>query len=149
MDPKFMKLLGNSLQAAKKTQACQKKKCPKELAASEKQAKAILAKTMALVDQLGKKKITLASFVKQTNKIREEALETDVSKRLMTCSLETCDGLLRDMLTASMDLLMFTCKQDKKKGCERVKDLQAILKKKELTVDDCIHFLQVLTREVV
>lgn len=145
MDKEFLHALKTSLDASSKLQACQKKQCPKEYAESDKQAKALIAKVMALIEQFNQKKITLATFTKQSKKLREEAMSSEVSQHLMQCSLSTCESLLRNMMKASADILSYTCKHDKKKkDCSHLKKIQTILKKKELTVTDCIDFLKLL-----
>lgn len=144
MDKAFSQKLSQSMQSNKELLSCQENKCAAEKAKADAQAKQMVRQMKILVQKLSTKKLSEDEFKKQLNQLRTNAIASNVSKQLLQCALNECGHQLQAMMQSSIELLKELCKTDKPK-CDPANKALAILKKKSLTVDDCVKILQLLS----
>ena len=143
----IFKIAEANIKAAKAVQKCQMSSCKPELTASQEQAQIQVAKVKALIADLSKNKITFEKFTEKTKKITADIIESDVTKKIASCSIAKCQPKVIKMFEAFISMYQHDCKVEKKKdACEKFERAVETLKTKPFTVEGYIKMLKMMTR---
>lgn len=136
--------------AGKSLETCQKRKCAKQKLAADQQAIQVRQESNQMLQQLVNKKIDAIAFRKKAAKLKSDILKTKTTFQHLQCSLDKCNADAMALLNLFDAMLEHECQILKNKGaCARLTKAKAILKKKNLNVDDYIVFMELMTSNTV
>jgi len=137
MNQQVLDIMDKIENATKKLTVCQQKKCKLEYEAGNKQREETKKKIALLVEQMKKKEISLAGYVKELQHMTQSLTKSKVTKDLMKCSAKQCQQEMRAQLQSMMKAAEHDCLVDKdQKRCDIFHKMEKILKKPDLSTED-------------
>ncbi len=142
----WKKVLENIMKTLGDLEKCQQQKCEPQVRDGIIQRLSVKKRMEPLLTEFIKDK-NFEKFTKSTDALQQELLTSDITKALMTCTLEQCEIKARRMLKAMIESKKYDCTQENKRiACDITKDALAILKKKRLQSADFIEITRLVNR---
>lgn len=146
MNKRVFEIVDEIQKASKKLEVCQKSRCTAVKKEADKQKAVIAAQIQKLVNDFKAKKITIQQFITKSNELKKRTMTSDATKELMKCNLEKCEKEARSTLKAMIATMTYDCIEEKKKdACKREQMANKIINKKELTVDDFVKLVGIVS----
>jgi len=137
MNKQIIEILNKADNSKKQIEKCQKTKCKAQNNAGKKQLEEVQKETDILLKDLNKKKITEDQFVKKLKDISKRIENSETTKNLITCSAKECQKEFKNQLLVLLETVKYDCHVNKKqKRCDILKDLEKIITKKEIVLED-------------
>ena len=139
------KMFETILKAKDLLEKCQTAKCPKEKKAGAQQQAKVSAELKELGQRFLSKKISLNEFQKQMAAVKEQTLNTEVTKNLQMCTQQECKDLMTELLEATVMMPKYDCEiRGDQEKCKILKQCLVILKKPKHTLEDFQKLIKLL-----
>ena len=124
-------------EAEEASRKCTTQRCLKQTKAYKVAEKEWAEKARALGDDMMAQKITMDEMMVASKKLLDELARSKAAQDRLACSLSKCTDHARRVVAAYADALKLECSTRKNpKACENLKKARAILRKKNISVDD-------------
>lgn len=143
----IMAIMMDVITASKNVEKCQKASCKKEYSAAQVKKKVHVEEVNKLFGQFQRKEITFDEFKKQTKAVADAIIDSDETKHLAECSLQSCKTKIMVLFKAFIQTYQYDCKVEKKKdACAKLKTALDMLNTKPFTVNEYIQLLKIVSK---
>ena len=139
---KALEIFDNVIKNGKKLESCEQTKAKKEYNNSKEYNNKKTKELLSLIDKLGKKEISADEFRSESQKIRDDILNSKENQELMKCALNKCSKEVKNLLSVYTNMYKYDCSEEgDQSACKKLEKANNLLKK-DLTLNDYKHFLE-------